>query len=233
MNPAMTNAACYRTAKSVQTYSKLYLFRAERYLYGKYYRPGERVLDLACGSGRTTYYLHRMGCKAPALDLSEVLVRSGKTRHPELALSVGTFTAIPAANGVTEHVLISCNGLDMVHPEEERSTALRECARVLKPGGTLIFSSHNLKALHVSPYFFRSFKRAAWKVKNSFRAFSDATYLWDFGPLYAFYGSPGYVIRQTEAAGFRFVEMAGMMAIGNRTINSILSPYIHYVFRRS
>jgi hypothetical protein len=48
------NLAAYRSSKAVAEYSFYSLFPQEDYLFRKYYKAGDSVLDLACGLGRTT-----------------------------------------------------------------------------------------------------------------------------------------------------------------------------------
>jgi SAM-dependent methyltransferase len=48
-------------------------------------------------------------------------------------------------------VVMAFNAIDYVLPEEKRWECLRECRRVLRAGGVLIFSSHNPRSILVRP----------------------------------------------------------------------------------
>ena len=223
------NLAAYRSNKAVAEYSFYRLFPQEDYLFRKYYRAGESVLDLACGLGRTTLLLYEMGLTVRGVDCSDVFIQVAKRRLPYLDLRLGSYDHIDEPDASYSHVLISFNGIDYAFPESQRTAALRECARVLKPGGTLIFSSHNLKSLHLfSPY---DRERLGWKLRNSIRAFKD----WDYvieNDVHTYYASPALVVRQTEEAGLRLLERKGFSKIKFDRLDIYFSPYIHYVFQK-
>jgi ubiquinone/menaquinone biosynthesis C-methylase UbiE len=223
------NLAAFHTAKAVADFSFYRLLKEEEYLFPKYYKSGDSVLDLACGLGRTTLLLHEMGFAVRGVDRSDLFIQIAKRRLPYLDLHVGSYDNIEEADSSFSHVLISLNGIDYAYPAAQRSAAIQECARVLKPGGTLIYSSHNVKSLHwFSPYYRN---RLGWKARNSIKAFKEWDYVVEDG-VYAFYGSPGFVVRQTEAVGLKLLEMRGFFRLGTGRLDRYFSPYVHYVFTK-
>jgi ubiquinone/menaquinone biosynthesis C-methylase UbiE len=223
------NLQAFKTPQAVDEYSLYLLFPEEKRLFAKYYKPGDRILDLACGLGRTTLLLHEMGMSVRGVDASEVFINTAKRRLPYLDLRVGSYDRIEETDSAFSHVLISFNGIDYAFPESQRVTALHECARVLKPGGTLIYSSHNLKSLHFFSPRYRY--RVLWKLRNSLKAFKQRAYVLEAG-VHTLYTSPAYVIRQTESAGLKCLEMVWFRMIGNDRLDRYFSPYIHYVFAK-
>jgi ubiquinone/menaquinone biosynthesis C-methylase UbiE len=223
------NLAAYRSSEAVANLSLYRLYSDEEELIRKYCRPGASILDLACGMGRTTLLLHEMGYAVRGVDRSDVFIELAKRRLPYLDLRVGSYDAIDEPDNSFENVMISLNGIDYAFPVEQRLKALSECARVLKPGGIFLYSSHNLKSLHLlSPYYGN---RKKWKLKNCLKAFKDWTYLNEDG-LHTFYGTPAVVKQQTEATGLRLVEMTWFPKYGNERMDRFFSPYIHYVFMK-
>jgi demethylmenaquinone methyltransferase/2-methoxy-6-polyprenyl-1,4-benzoquinol methylase len=99
-------------------------------------RPGQRVLDLAAGTGVSTAELARTGARAVACDFSLGMLRAGKARGNRRALPfvAGDALALPFADDVFAAVTISF-GLRNVH---DPAAALRELARVTRPGGVLV-----------------------------------------------------------------------------------------------
>jgi ubiquinone/menaquinone biosynthesis C-methylase UbiE len=223
-----TNLGHYRTSAAVALYSVYRLLPEEEYLFPKYYKAGENVLDLACGLGRTTLMLHEMGLAVRGVDRSDVFIQIAQRRFPYLDLRVGSYDCIEEADSSFSHVLISINGIDCAFPEAQRLAAIRECARVLKPGGTFIYSSHNLKSMHLfSPYYRNQLR---WKLRNCLKAFKEQSYIMENGE-YLFYTTSDRVVQQTEEMGLKLLEMKGFSKIFDR-LDKYFSPYIHYVFTK-
>jgi len=215
--------------QAISDYSIYQLLPEEQYLFPKYYKPGESVLDLACGMGRTTLLLHEMGMTVRGIDVSDVFIEATKKRFPYLDLKIGSFDRIEEADNSFSHVLISFNGIDLAFPAANRLMALRECARVLKPGGTFIFSSHNLKSMRCFSPFYRN--RLMWKLRNSAKAFREWVYIEEEG-LHHFYSSRDFVLWQTSEVGLRFLEMKWISKLGIDRVDRYFSPYIHYAFEK-
>jgi demethylmenaquinone methyltransferase / 2-methoxy-6-polyprenyl-1,4-benzoquinol methylase len=94
-------------------------------------RPGERVLDLAAGTAVSTVELARSGATAVACDFSLGMLRAG--RHRPVPLVAGDAARLPFSDHAFDAVTISF-GLRNVADIE---AALRELARVTRPGGRL------------------------------------------------------------------------------------------------
>lgn len=97
-------------------------------------RPGEKVLDLAAGTGTSSLPFAADGAYVVPCDFSTGMLREGKKRNPWLPLTAGDATKLPFADGVFDAVTISF-GLRNV---QETDTALREMLRVTKPGGRVV-----------------------------------------------------------------------------------------------
>jgi len=95
---------------------------------------GERVLDLAAGTGVSTEELARSGADVIGVDISQGMLRAGKKSRPRTTLLAGDALALPFADETFDAVTISF-GLRNVH---DTAAALRELARVTKPGGRLV-----------------------------------------------------------------------------------------------
>lgn len=104
-------------------------------------KPGERVLDLAAGTAVSTVELGKSGAWVVACDFSQGMLAAGKDR--DVPKVVGDGMQLPFADNSFDAVTISY-GLRNVH---DYQAALREMARVTKPGGRLTiaeFSTPNV-----------------------------------------------------------------------------------------
>lgn len=97
-------------------------------------RPGEKVLDLAAGTGASSAALARSGAEVIACDLSTGMIRVGRERHPDIEFVQGDATDLSFADASFDAVTISYGLRNVVDTE----AALREMARVTRPGGRLV-----------------------------------------------------------------------------------------------
>lgn len=96
-------------------------------------QPGERVLDLAAGTGVSTEPFHDAGAEAIACDFSLGMLQVGKQRRPDMNFVAGDGMNLPFAQDTFDAVTISFGLRNIVEPE----TGLREMLRVTRPGGRL------------------------------------------------------------------------------------------------
>ncbi len=95
------------------------------------FRGGARLLDVACGTGATVRYSRMTrGCDIIGLDRDPEAVKG----RPYLVRA--SAERMPVAGGVMDGVLLECCLSIMDDPE----SVLRECRRVLKPGGRAMMS---------------------------------------------------------------------------------------------
>ncbi|MGH3326228.1 MAG: demethylmenaquinone methyltransferase [Streptomycetales bacterium] len=97
-------------------------------------RSGERVLDLAAGTGSSSVPMAARGAGVVPCDLSLGMLRVGKRRRPGLPFVAGDALRLPFADGCYDAVTMSF-GLRNV---ADVDAALREMRRVSKPGARLV-----------------------------------------------------------------------------------------------
>lgn len=97
-------------------------------------RPGERILDLAAGTGTSSVPFQQAGASVVACDFSLGMLGVGRSRNPELEFAAGDALRLPFRDGAFDAVTISF-GLRNV---ADTTAALRELRRVTKPGGRLV-----------------------------------------------------------------------------------------------
>jgi ubiquinone/menaquinone biosynthesis C-methylase UbiE len=107
-------------------------------------KPGQRVLEIAAGPGDTGFLaaprLGRDGCLV-STDLAPSMVDVARKRGAELGVTNAEYRVLDAQAMDFEDASfdgILCRWAFMLMPDP--GTALRECRRVLKPGGRLAFA---------------------------------------------------------------------------------------------
>ncbi|HEY8716970.1 demethylmenaquinone methyltransferase [Pengzhenrongella sp.] len=97
-------------------------------------QAGDRVLDLAAGTGTSSVPLADAGVDVVPCDFSYGMLAVGKRRRPDLGFVAGDATRLPFADESFDAVTISFGLRNVV----DTDAALREMLRVTRPGGRLV-----------------------------------------------------------------------------------------------
>ena len=104
-------------------------------------RPGQRLLDVACGTGVVAITAARLGAKADGIDLTPQLLErareNSRLAEVEINWREGDAEALPFADGEFDVVLSQFGHMFAPRPE----IAIGEMLRVLKSGGRIAFST--------------------------------------------------------------------------------------------
>ena len=103
-------------------------------------RAGQRVLDVATGSGNTAMSAARRACDVVGVDFVPALLERARERvHAErlrnITFEAGDTQALPFPDAVFDVVLSTFGHMFAPDPDQ----AAKEMARVAKPGGTVAF----------------------------------------------------------------------------------------------
>ena len=97
-------------------------------------QPGQTVLDIAAGTGTSSEPFADAGVHVVPADFSLGMLRVGQRRRPDLAFTAADATRLPFADASFDAVTMSFGLRNVVDVDG----ALREFARVTKPGGRLV-----------------------------------------------------------------------------------------------
>ncbi|MGN7613605.1 class I SAM-dependent methyltransferase [Magnetococcales bacterium HHB-1] len=214
------------------------LFEAEQKLFKRHIAPGDRLLDVGCSTGRVSKNLVGLCSYIKGVDYSEEMLEIYRKVLPGLDTACLSMDQLSEEEASYDVVLIPYNSLDYVSSKASRLETLARVHAALKPGGKLIFSSHNpLGSLGIWLYcrhpgtllreFFRllsgeSFKREGYFKNRLFKV-----------TFQHYFGRPHQIIQDTEACGFRYLEsMGGNLASENRLVNRLLETWVYYAFQK-
>jgi len=148
--------------ESAREYATAELRPVEAVIVERYAEPlSGSVLEIGVGGGRLTAHLAPLARELCGIDISPAMVEACRVRFPEARFEVADLADLSAfADGAFDALLAGYNVIDVLG-HGERPATLRGWARVLRPGGLLIFSTHNLHSAESIP--------SPWRVPLSKR----------------------------------------------------------------
>jgi demethylmenaquinone methyltransferase / 2-methoxy-6-polyprenyl-1,4-benzoquinol methylase len=96
-------------------------------------RPGDRVLDAACGTGDLALEAARAGGRVTGVDFSEAMLERARTKAPALEWVRADVLELPFDDGTFDAATIGFG----IRNVDDLESGLGELARVLRPGGRL------------------------------------------------------------------------------------------------
>jgi ubiquinone/menaquinone biosynthesis C-methylase UbiE len=144
------NLKRYSTLKILDSYNKLAiqgLNKVEEILIDKYFKKQSKILDLGCGTGRTTLSLKKKNFDVIGIDFSKSMIdiakKVSKRERLDINYLVMDVCSLDFDDCLFDGLFFSFNGFEQIS-KNNRLKALKQMHRVLKPGGYLILSTYNI-----------------------------------------------------------------------------------------
>lgn len=99
--------------------------------------PGERVLDIGCGTGIAALAAAGRGASATGVDINAGMLAVARRKAPDLTWIEAPAEDLPFADGAFDVVLCQFALMFLA----DRTRALREMARVTRPGGRIALAT--------------------------------------------------------------------------------------------
>jgi ubiquinone/menaquinone biosynthesis C-methylase UbiE len=146
-----TQLGFWNAASTVAAYARQeFLYQPEMRLLGMLRDAWSRtsMLDIGVGAGRTSLYFAELCAQYVGIDYADEMVRRCNERFrgrwPNATFVQGDAADLSGHQDASHDVvLFSFNGIDGLQLEQ-RERALSEMKRICRPGGLVVFSSHNL-----------------------------------------------------------------------------------------
>lgn len=140
------NYETYNNDEIVMKYSgavtNIGLWESEKYAISKYFDKRMKILDIACGAGRTTNAIYKLGYKdIVGIDFSEKMICAAKSFNSKISFLCCDMRSMPFNNESFDGVLASYNAIMMIPQKKQRIRAFKEISRVLSPNGIFIFTA--------------------------------------------------------------------------------------------
>lgn len=168
-------------------------------------RPGMRILDLGAGTGTSSEPLADAGADVVPADFSEGMLAEGRRRRPDMPFTHADAMDLPFEDASFDVTTISFALRNVADP----TLALREMARVTRPGGRLVlceFSSPTFAPFRTvyDTYLMKALPAIASRVSSnpeSYHYLAESIADWP---------DRDGVRRMVEAAGWTGVEVRNL-----------------------
>ena len=127
--------------------------------------PGRRLLDVACGTGKSSLPFVRRGYAVTACDLSPEMLAHARAKATAAGLDVDLLVAdMRALPALGEFDVVTCidEPLNYLLSPDEAARAVESAARNLRPGGLLVFDVNTLHAFRSIFARDECYEQAGW-----------------------------------------------------------------------
>ncbi len=191
---------------------------------------GARILDAGCGAGLATLALLQNGFEVDAFDISQKMVDLCKANVARAEIAADRYrvqrgdvfaAALPAAS------YDAIVALGFLQYQADETSALRQLALLLKPGGILVISGPT--KVKLSEYF--GLAKYYYKAQDLFRKAEPHPEMEILTTISTHYYSPARFRSLLNAAGFKLLACRGHGFINFAILRDLTNRGQHFTYR--
>lgn len=204
------------------------MFRLDQQVTNQHFKPGKRVIDLGCGTGRALLPLLARGLSGVAFDLSQAMLAEVARKANEAGISPHQLQCVRGnlvdlecfAKASFDYAMCLFSTLGMVRGGKQRDETVQHIANLLKPNGLLVVQVHNYWAHLYDP------DGPWWMIRNALRSWlrrdveiGDKFFLYRGVPdMYLHSFTKRRLLKLLHANGLRPVQWIPLNAQQNGTL---------------
>ena len=230
-----TNAMAYRSFAE-----NFGLFPCELQVFEAIVSRSHKILDLGCGTGRTSFALFEQGYEnLQACDISSHMIQIAKQRAEEtncpVPFQLNDARQMSYENDRFDIVFFSYNGVMTIPSFETRLKVFQEIHRVLKPSGKFIFSCYRRDIENEYSQFWTG-EEQRWLEGNQnpeLHEFGDIikTTILEKEPVFVHFPNMEELNSYAERAHFSKIEHVNTTPYDSE-LSSIINTLLYYVVEK-
>ncbi|MGA1205120.1 MAG: class I SAM-dependent methyltransferase [Opitutales bacterium] len=185
------------------------LWKSEEIVFNRVFGQMDRILELGTGTGRIAIGLAELGFPhVMGIELAGEMVKEARRIARVLELSVyfrrGDATQLEFEDHLFDGAIFGFNGLMQIPGRDSRRRALTEIFRVIRPGGALVFTTHDRQNPRHKK-FWRE-ERRRWekeKQKPELLEFGDRWEKTEYGMLFIHVPECSEIREDLKATGWK------------------------------
>lgn len=222
------NKKAYKEVAVVDKYSKatdiVGLWNSEMYAINKYFQKSDQILDIACGAGRTTYGMAKLGYEnITGIDFSYSMIAEAKRKnsgHEKISFICCDVLNMPFESCSFNCVLISYNALMMIPKHCNRIKALHEIRRIIHKDGILVFTASD-RERNKNYYKFWKDEKKRWENRTM------DTRLFEYGDqIFTECGNDVFIHFSTQAEVKKMLNQTGFSLLESFFRSEFTEPQV-------
>lgn len=200
------------------SWGDIHMINLEKELISKYVKSGQTILDVGCGNGFSTFELLKKNPKfVIGIDFTETMINEAKKKKEDLkadkiSFEIGDIRKLKFKNDSFD-IVYTIRVLINLPNWEEQKQGIKECIRVAKKGGKIIFSEAFWEPLTLLNSF-RLMKGLAPLVEHDFNRYLKKERLNTF--------------LKSLNLEFEIIDFSSIYYLGSRFLRELVTDYTSY-----